>query len=62
MLYFICFVYRWHDSTIIKERLKAGNTVWPIPKIEQVFLPDFKIKPLINEQSFEVITPFYFIF
>lgn len=38
----------------MKNRLKASKTVWPIPKIEQVFLPVFKIKSQINEHSFEV--------
>jgi len=51
-----CFVeYRPNNSTIIIDRLKFSKTVWPIPQIEQVFLPDFKIKPQINEHSFEVI-------
>jgi len=38
----------------MKNRLKASKTVWPIPKIKQVFLPTFKIKSQINEHSFEV--------
>lgn len=47
-------MYRLHGSTSMNDRLKASKTVWPIPQIEQVFLPDFKIKPQINENSFEV--------
>ncbi|XP_060837519.1 serine/threonine-protein kinase S6KL isoform X1 [Rhopalosiphum padi] len=42
---------KWQDSTI--DRLKASKTVWPIPQIEQVFLPDFKIRSQINEYSFK---------
>jgi len=45
---------KWHDSTI-NDRFKASKTMWPIPQIEQVFLPEFKIKPHINEHSFEVL-------
>ncbi|VVC32698.1 Protein kinase domain,Protein kinase-like domain,Serine/threonine-protein kinase, active site [Cinara cedri] len=41
-----------HDSTSMKVRLKASKTIWPVPQIEQVFLPDFKIKPQINENLF----------
>lgn len=40
------------------ERLNASKTVWPIPQINQIFLPDFKIKPQINEHSFEVTAKF----
>lgn len=47
-------MYRKYDSTITNERLKASKSIWPIRQIEQVFLPDFKMKPLINEHSFEV--------
>ncbi|KAL5232670.1 hypothetical protein ACI65C_000080 [Semiaphis heraclei] len=42
---------KWKDLTI--DRLKASKTIWPIPQIEQVFLPDFKIKSQINEYSFK---------
>lgn len=48
------FGYRY-NSTIFSENLKASKTVWPVPQINQVFLPDFKIKSLINEHSFEVM-------
>jgi len=51
-LYHIFCFYRWKDLTI--DRLKASKTIWPIPQIEQVFLPDFKIKSQINEYSFKV--------
>lgn len=51
----ICILYRFHDSAIINNRFKASKTLWPIPQIEQVFLPDFKIKSPVNEHSFEVI-------
>jgi len=52
LFYMIFHLYRWQDSTI--DRLKASKTVWPIPQIEQVFLPDFKIRSQINEYSFKV--------
>jgi len=57
MFCFICsfVLYRLDNSSIISDRLKSSKTVWPIPQIEQVFLPDFKIKSQINEHSFEVI-------
>lgn len=51
-LYYIFCFCRWKDLTI--DRLKASKTIWPIPQIEQVFLPDFKIKSQINEYSFKV--------
>lgn len=59
IVYMLIFVFRWRDSSINIDRLKASKTAWPIPQIKQVFLPDFKIKPQINENSFEVIK--YFI-
>lgn len=45
---------RWQNSTLINSKFKASETVWPIPQTEQVFLSVFKIKPQINEKSFEV--------
>ncbi|XP_025420777.1 serine/threonine-protein kinase S6KL isoform X2 [Sipha flava] len=44
-----------YNSKIINECLKSRKTVWPIPQIVQVFLPDFKIKSQINEYSFEIV-------
>lgn len=51
-LFYLFVLCRWPDSTI--DRLKASKTIWPIPQIEQVFLPDFKIRSQINEYSFKV--------
>jgi len=46
---------KWSNSISINDRLKSSKTVWPVPQIEQVFLPDFKIRPQINEHSFEIL-------
>jgi len=60
LCFYIIFVFcRWHDSTV--DRLKASKTIWPIPQIEQVFLPDFKTKSQINEYSFQVPSKLSFI-
>ncbi|XP_050436499.1 ribosomal protein S6 kinase-related protein isoform X2 [Adelges cooleyi] len=45
---------RWRNSAV-DDLLKASKTTWPVPQIEQIFLPEFKIKTETNEESFEII-------
>lgn len=60
-LYYILFaLYRWQELSVMNTKFKSSKTIWPIPQTEQVFLPDFKIKPLINENTFQVTKKLYF--
>ncbi|XP_050534943.1 serine/threonine-protein kinase S6KL-like isoform X2 [Daktulosphaira vitifoliae] len=34
---------------------KYSRTTWPIPTIQQIFLPEFKIKSYVNENTFQVM-------
>lgn len=44
---------QWTDDTL-KDKNKASRTAWPVSQIEGLFLPDFPVKPEINEDHFEV--------
>ncbi|XP_049861963.1 serine/threonine-protein kinase S6KL [Schistocerca gregaria] len=45
---------RWNNSTLT-DPLEASKTAWPVPYIEAAFLPEFKIKGDVTENSFEVL-------
>jgi hypothetical protein len=51
------FVCRWHQTTLT-DPLVASKTAWPVPYVEAVFLPEFKIKGDITERDFEVCTSY----
>lgn len=44
---------QWNDDTL-KDKNRASRTAWPVSQIEGLFLPDFPVKPEINEDHFEV--------
>ncbi|XP_063226239.1 serine/threonine-protein kinase S6KL isoform X2 [Bacillus rossius redtenbacheri] len=45
---------RWHHSTL-NNPLESSKTAWPVPHIEALFLPEFKISGDVNENDFKVI-------
>lgn len=47
------FFFRWKESTL-SNPYHIARATWPVPYIEAVFLPEFKIKGPITESSFEV--------
>lgn len=49
------YVYRWHQTTL-SDPLEAAKTAWPVPYVEAIFLPEFKIKGDITERDFQVCT------
>ena len=53
MLTFFFVHCRWQEKTLT-DPLVAAKTAWPVPFIEALFLPDFKINADITEKSFEV--------
>ena len=53
-LYCFIFFYRWNDSTL-SDPFLASKTAWPVPHIESLFLPEFKINSLIQSEQFKVI-------
>lgn len=44
---------QWNNETL-SDKGKASRTAWPVSQIEGLFLPDFPVKPEINEDHFEV--------
>ncbi|XP_034240870.1 serine/threonine-protein kinase S6KL [Thrips palmi] len=47
---------RWKESTL-SNPYHIAKATWPVPYIEAVFLPEFKIKGPITESSFQVLKP-----
>jgi hypothetical protein len=47
------FFYRWRQTTL-NDPLEAAKTAWPVPYVEAIFLPEFKIKGNITEKDFQV--------
>ncbi|GLH08050.1 Serine/threonine-protein kinase S6KL [Gryllus bimaculatus] len=45
---------RWHERTL-NDPLVAAKTAWPVPYIEAIFLPEFKIKGDVSEEDFEYV-------
>ncbi|KAJ4439210.1 hypothetical protein ANN_07329 [Periplaneta americana] len=45
---------RWHQTTL-SDPLVAAKTAWPVPYVEAIFLPEFKIKGETTEKDFMVI-------
>lgn len=45
---------RWHQTTL-SDPLEAAKTAWPVPYVEAIFLPEFKIKGDITGRDFQVI-------
>lgn len=46
---------RWHQATL-NDPLEAAKTAWPVPYIEAIFLPEFKIKGSVTERDFQVVS------
>jgi hypothetical protein len=55
------FVYRWHQTTL-SDPLEAAKTAWPVPYVEAIFLPEFKIKGDVTGKDFQVLLFLYLIF
>lgn len=44
---------RWKESTL-NNPFQVAKATWPVPYIEALFLPDFKVKGPITESNFQV--------
>lgn len=49
-----CFYLRWNEKTLISP-LSLAKTTWPVPCFESLFLPEFKIRDDVSEDSFSIV-------
>lgn len=47
------FIKRWNDATLT-DPLNSSKTCWPVPHIESIFLPHFKVDPNNFESNYTI--------